>query len=243
MILAEPSPTPADLHFRLFGFPVRVHPFFWLICLLLSGGGEPRSVLIWIVAVFASIVVHELGHAFAQRHYGGRSRIVLYGMGGLAIGEGVRDTPWRQVLISLAGPFAGFLLATLLYLLLVATGVPAEVRFTPLPRVVVAQIDSLFANELLRNLFYINIMWGILNLAPIYPLDGGRVSRELFTMWLPPHRGVIASLWVSVLCAVALGGYLFTLGGGLWSLLLFGMLAYNNYQMLQAYQSSRGGRW
>lgn len=227
MILAEPSNSPADLNFRLFGFPVRVHPFFWLIALLLSGGGEPARVLTWMVAVFVSIVVHELGHAFVQRFFGGRSRIVLHGMGGLAISDGVRYTPWRQVLISLAGPLAGFAFATLLYLLVVMVG----------------RIDSVFVSRLLKDLLSINILWGVINLAPIYPLDGGQVSRELLTMWLPAHRGVIASLWLSIVGAVVLGVYLYTLYPSLWNVLLFGMLAYNNYQMLQAYQSSRGSGW
>ncbi|TWT34062.1 Peptidase family M50 [Posidoniimonas corsicana] len=243
MILSEPSPTPADLHFRLLGFPVRVHPFFWIVCLLLGSNPEPRSVAIWVTAVFVSILVHELGHALLQRHYGGRSRIVLYGMGGLAISEGVRDTPWRQVLISLAGPFAGFAFAALLAAALVATGVPIAMRFVPFPIVAVAPVDSVFMNELLRDLFWINIMWGVLNLAPIYPLDGGRVSRELLTMCLPAHRGVIASLWLSLGCAAGIALYFLSLGGGLWTVLMFGVLAYSNYQMLQAYQQSRGRGW
>ena len=245
MIFAEPSPTQADVHFRVLGFPVRVHPMFWVVTLLLSGGGEPASAAIWVAAVFVSILVHELGHALLQRFYGGRSHIVLHGMGGLAIAEGVRYTPWRQVLISLAGPFAGFALAAVLCAAVLAGGVSIDVRW---PYLIPGPMDSRFTRELLFDLLQINILWGLLNLAPIYPLDGGRVARELLTMWLPAHRGVIASLWLSIICS---GGFAFSYlssGGGAgsvswWPVLLFGMLAYNNYQMLRSYQASRGGGW
>ena len=88
MLLGEPPPTQGDLHFRILGFPVRVHPFFWVSTLLLGmGGGEadPVETLIWIGVVFISILVHELGHAVMQRRYGGRPWVTLYGLGGLAV--------------------------------------------------------------------------------------------------------------------------------------------------------------
>ena len=79
-------------------------------------------MLIFAIVVFVSILVHELGHALAFRRYGTASRIVLYHFGGLAIPE---ESPWgesqwrlsddrperNEIVISLAGPVAGFLLA------------------------------------------------------------------------------------------------------------------------------------
>ena len=83
-MLAEPPPSQYDLHFSLFGFPVRVHPMFWLVTLMLGyQSGDAAAVLTWIVAVFLSILVHELGHALVMRAYGLRPWIVLHGMGGL----------------------------------------------------------------------------------------------------------------------------------------------------------------
>lgn len=248
MFLVEPTPTQADLHFRLGGIPVRVHPFFWLTTLLLSGLGSPADVFTWIVAVFVSILVHELGHALLQIYFGGRSKIVLYGMGGLAIGERVDYSPWRQILISLAGPAAGFLIALLLYGLLLALGVYTRVVLLMgfVPMVVNEELASQFADRLVRDLFWINIMWGVLNLLPIYPLDGGQVSRELFTMALAPHRGIIASLWLSAITAAGVAAYFLSQNGGdfslggLWPVIMFGLLGYSSYQTLQAYQNSRG---
>ncbi|MEM1305575.1 MAG: M50 family metallopeptidase, partial [Planctomycetota bacterium] len=119
MPLGDPTPTSYDVNFRVLGFPVRVHPLFWVVALLLSQGatgGLPVLVLIWVVVMFVSILVHELGHAVLQQWFGGRPRIVLYGMGGLAISQGPPVSAWRQVAIALAGPLAGFLLAGVVWL-------------------------------------------------------------------------------------------------------------------------------
>ena len=72
MLLGEPPRTGGDLNFQLFGIPVRVHPLFWLIAVLLgiSGDPQPAEILLWVVAVFVSILVHELGHALTMRAFG-----------------------------------------------------------------------------------------------------------------------------------------------------------------------------
>src|SRR5688500_16092574 len=95
MILAEPPRTQYDVHFVLAGVPVRIHPLFWLVSLLLGlpreadplpGGPSPAViVIIWMLALFVSILVHEMGHAFAIRHFGWEPRVVLYMLGGLAM--------------------------------------------------------------------------------------------------------------------------------------------------------------
>src|SRR5438132_973156 len=129
MLLAEPPRTPFDLNFQVLGFPVRVHPLFWLVGLLLGlgGGGEDAGIrlVIWFAALFVSILIHELGHALMIRRFGRDAYIVLYAMGGLAIEGRPRDfspfgSPWsidsassfqprprssnEQILISAAGP-------------------------------------------------------------------------------------------------------------------------------------------
>src|SRR5690349_4147218 len=117
MFLGEPPASQADLHFRIFGFPVRVHPYFWVVTLLLSLGGgaaDPLNTLSWVAVAFVSILLHELGHASLQRFYGGHPWITLYGLGGLASCNDGPRTPWRRIAILLAGPGAGFLLAALI---------------------------------------------------------------------------------------------------------------------------------
>ena len=96
MLVGEPARTPYDLNFSAFGFPVRIAPWFWLAALLLGsnvttweirGGRSAEWDLVWILAMFLSILIHELGHAFAYRHFGKSSHILLYQFGGLAIAD------------------------------------------------------------------------------------------------------------------------------------------------------------
>jgi stage IV sporulation protein FB len=258
MILGEPPPTQADLRFSLFGFPVRVHPFFWLIALMLGMGGdtfEPVAALVWVVVVFVSILVHELGHAFLQRRYGGRPWIVLHGFGGLAICDDCDRAPRSQIIISLAGPAAGFLLATLIVLGLWLSGRGIAVLLLGLivsfqPGGVEWMLSDQFglfaarlanpfasrvANLAIYDLLYVNILWGMVNLLPIYPLDGGRVAREVFTL-RNPRQGIVQSLQLSIGAAILVAVYALV-EQSIFMCLMFGVLAYGSYQALQAYQN------
>ena len=137
MFLNEPPPSRGEIHFVLFGFPVRVHPFFWLATLFLGSNSENlQSLLAWIAAVFVAILVHELGHALVMRAYGLRPAITLHGLGGVTSDRGSgqfvpRLYAFEQILISLAGPAAGFLLAAVVCGILAAVGRPAIPEFGP----------------------------------------------------------------------------------------------------------------
>ena len=250
VFLVEPPRTQFDLHFHLGRVPVRVHPLFWLAALFLSGlRGEPISILLWVGVVFVSILVHELGHVFAMQRFGSSGRVVLYVLGGLAIadsdfagwGRSRRRGPWEQVIISAAGPVAGFLLAGLVVLAVFASGGRVElVRSFPLfwsvDLPVASTKDGLIWFELVFYLLQVNIFWGLINLLPVYPLDGGQIARELFQL-RDPWNGVVQSLWVSVFAAGGLA-LLALASRRLFLAIMFGMLAFNSFQMLQ---QLRGG--
>lgn len=264
-MLGEPAPTPADVHFRIAGYPVRVHPLFWVIALVIglnAFGGEPMASLLTVGVVFVSILVHEMGHALLQRKFGGWPRIVLWGMGGLAICDDCDRSPRSQVIISLAGPMAGFLLAALVLVLLVAT---RYVDFVPTWGDVAqqtralgkeGQIDGMWLlvgdlffqkfdlpalNVIVKMLLWINIFWGLMNLLPVYPLDGGQVARELFTLGHSPRDGIELSLKVSFGVAVAVAVLSIVITKDIYLAILFGFLAYNNYRTLQRYTGSGPG--
>lgn len=223
-MLFNAGASPYDVRFRLFGFPVRISPIFWVASLLLGGDQRPETAAIWVGAVLVSILVHELGHAFLQRFFGGEAEIVLYAFGGYASAVGVRDSWWRHILIALAGPFAGFIFAAIVYATVATFGEP----------------EAFLARVLVGDLLWINLAWGVLNLAPIWPLDGGHVARELLTRFLPPSKGIVASLALSTLCGAALAAYCYSATGSLWNAALFGMLAYQSFETLQQYRASRG---
>jgi stage IV sporulation protein FB len=255
VILAEPPPTNGDIHFRVAGTPVRIHPFFWVTTLILGLGGSgptpPGEVLGWVVAVFVSILIHEMGHAVAQRHYGGHPRITLYGMGGLAACDDCERSSRSQILISLAGPAAGFAFATLVLIAIRVIGHRSGVSLAdgpqlssegliPLSLLGVSFYWEPFAkyavNYIIWQLLWINVMWGAVNLLPIYPLDGGQISREVCLMG-QPRRGMIISLQISMVAAVGMA-----IVGLSWGTLLvplfFGYLAYSSYRTLGAYRAN-----
>jgi Zn-dependent protease len=248
MLLEEPPPTQADLHFRLFGFPVRVHPLFWIVTLLLGMGGgeaaEPVVVLIWTVVVFVSVLVHELGHAFVQRYFGGHPWITLYSFGGLASCGDCDRRPRSQILISLAGPVAGFLLAGLVILVLFVSGRFQEFKLDWVP-VHWELFDPRYALEhgkfgpmdwVIASLLFVNIAWGVMNLLPIYPLDGGRIARELFALG-NPQTGIVQSLQLSAGAAVLVAVYALT-QKDFFLCIMFGFLAYGSFQTLQQYRNT-----
>jgi stage IV sporulation protein FB len=256
----EPAPSSGDLHFRLFGVPVRVSPMFWLVTVVMGlrtdRSTPPAELLVWIAVVFVSILVHELGHAFAQRRFGGHPWITLYGMGGLASCNDCDRSTSSQILISLAGPGAGFLLALATAVALRATGTAVGVAQKSQLETVFAKIgepDGLLlpgaaiywpafgspvANELVRSLFFINILWGLVNLLPVYPLDGGRVARELATIRDAP-AGIVLSLRVSMVTAIGMALFALFAWQSYFAAALFGYMAYMNFQTLQQYQQSQ----
>jgi Zn-dependent protease len=221
MLLGEPAPTSADLHFRLFGFPVRVHPFFWVVTLLLGMGGgpaDPANTLIWVVVVFVSILVHELGHAVMQRYYGGHPWITLYSFGGLASCNDCDRSPRSQIIILLAGPVAGFLLAALIVAVLFALGRVEGFEWRLMPvRVKWFNPEYFFAHDrfapvdwFVLQMLFVNIVWGLVNLLPVYPLDGGQIARELFTL-RNPRQGIVRSLQLSIGAATLMAVYALTI--------------------------------
>jgi Zn-dependent protease len=237
-VFFEPQPTQFDLNFRIFGIHVRVHPWFWLMSALLGWHFSRlglQYVLVWIVCVFISILVHELGHVFMGQLFGARSHIVLHAFGGLAIGSSNLRNRWQRIAVYLAGPAAGFLLWGLVWL--IDQGMDPE-RST--------RIALLGVHFLL----WINLAWGFLNLLPIWPLDGGQVSRD-FLDWLIPHKGVRIALVISIVLSgliaincIAVDRLDHSLPildlipwlehlGGLYNALLFASLALNSYQALQ----------
>jgi Zn-dependent protease len=241
MLLGEPPPTQADLHFRVLGFPVRVHPFFWVMAFLLGMGAasinkkvDPALALIWIAVVFVSILVHELGHAVMQRCYGGRPWITLYGMGGLASCGDCDRRPRSQIIISFAGPFAGFFLAAFVVAVLHAMQRFEGFQLWWMP-VRWTEFNSMKADRFVFFLLYVNIWWGLLNLLPIYPLDGGQVSRQVFLVW-NPWKGILYSLYVSAAVAVLVAIYAVS-KNDIYLAVLFGFFAFGNFQSIQFTQN------
>jgi stage IV sporulation protein FB len=207
MLLGEPQSSQYDWRFQIFGFPVRVTWLFWAVSAALGYGGAlslqaayaSRNIQvhlgvllgIWVAVTFLSILVHELGHALAFRYFGIRSEIVLYQMGGLAIpgagmlwGRNGRRTQLShgdQIIISAAGPAIQLLLAALVGIGAILCGIRVnEFNWlsnslkldvsTPLNPAVYALVNFLVTSS---------IWWALINLLPIFPLDGGQIAQHI----------------------------------------------------------------
>jgi len=350
VLVLEPPRTRYDLRFRLAGFPVRVHPAFWLTGAILGFTGTEQfdaiELLLWMLVVFVSILVHELGHALAVRRCGWVSRIILYHLGGLATIESPRDPLFgeeeelpagKKIAIAAAGPLAGFALAGIVIAGLYAAPIHFEVarsdvvglgfshdldrshyprpvnelnahlgvirtfaknplsvdeeaeaeaaldeqanakkraeieRYhgaiskiadltrTPIPRdaspAEVEQVASEAVARYARNrrigsligdVLFVNIFWGLINLLPVFPLDGGQITRELFCL-RHPRAGLEKTLLLSTIVAavVGLAGLVHFLrvgstSTGIFFGLMFGLLAFINYRVLQQLRAMGG---
>jgi len=232
MLLGEPPDTPYDLRFRLGSIPVRIHPLFWFVTVLLgvpASSGDPALIGLWVAAVFVSIVTHEFGHAWAARAHGWAPRITLYGMGGLASYRPTRQTRRSRILIALAGPGAGFVFAGLIIASLMLVGF--QVALTPLP--VELGSGSVIPGRLgafVAFLVFVNVFWGLINLVPIQPLDGGQALLAA----LGTRRDAWSlALKISVGCSfgIALLGALWF--GSMFIAIAFAIIGFQNLQMLR----------
>jgi Zn-dependent protease len=176
---------------KIFRIPIKVEPYFFLIVIFL-GLGRARSLSLmieWVAVVCFSIVLHELGHALVGRAFGLEPQIRLYQMGGLTSWKTGKDlSAARQVAISLAGPGIGLLFG-LVVLLLGQT---------------VLAYQSEFALLIYSDLLWVNIGWGLCNLLPILPMDGGQVMATLETSLRKANDRVVSHTF-SLLAALLIG--------------------------------------
>lgn len=167
----------------LFGIRVELHVTFLLLVVGLAvmrgfSTGDLRgavATLALLLAVFACVLLHELGHALAARRYGIRTRdIVLLPIGGLARLERMPDKPGQEIVVALAGPAVNLALALLLAGAMVAFHQP---------------LDALgFRGTMLDSMLAVNVFMLGFNLIPAFPMDGGRVLRALLATRLPYPR-------------------------------------------------------
>lgn len=202
------------MHVRLFGFDIEITMGFWLTAVMLAfmeSKLEPISIVLWALVLLISVLVHELGHGVAYRVFGVRSNIRLHFLGGATYPTIVLPLArWKQVIVSLAGPFAGLALAIAAYVLLQTVHI-AHPGF----------------HKVAMMLFYANLGWTILNLLPVLPLDGGHVVEHT----LGPKRYRI-TLWISAVTAVLLVGYSIS-SGQMFGVYIFGAAAVQAFIQLR----------
>ncbi|MFK7988005.1 MAG: site-2 protease family protein [Sandaracinaceae bacterium] len=184
--------TTAAIQFRFLGFPVRVTPFFFLMSVVLGWPASSQfdraffiQLGMWVAIVGVSILWHELGHGFAMRRYGYTPSITLHWMGGFTRwGKNPRrPTAMERVWVSLAGPFAGFML-----------GLPCLFWWTQ------TSGGGLLA-QALEWMVWVNLGFGALNLIPMLPWDGGLAVHGLLDR-ITKGRGRLPTAVITIVMAV-----------------------------------------
>jgi Zn-dependent protease/CBS domain-containing protein len=167
------------------GTAILIHVTFllfliWLGVVYWRAGGPEAAVqgTIFIVLLFLCVLLHELGHVFAARYYGVKTRdVTLWPFGGIASMEEMPERPGQELVVAIAGPAVNVAIAAALLLWL-------GPRLDP---ETLARIDDP-AISLAAKVAGANIMLVLFNMIPAFPMDGGRVLRALLAMWMGNAR-------------------------------------------------------
>ncbi len=207
------------------GIPIYLHVTFLLLLAVIAFAPKEKGEALFgglalVIAVFASVALHELGHALMARLFGIKTDdIVLYPIGGVArlrsMGENLQEF-W----IALAGPAVNVAIASTIAIYLYFSG-----RWSTALNVEV--VDSLTARtlpEFLERLMVINVVLVLFNMVPAFPMDGGRVLRSLLTMVVSKERAT--SIAASIGQALAIVFVLVGLVAGQVFLMIIGIFVF-----------------
>jgi Zn-dependent protease/predicted transcriptional regulator len=168
------------------GIGVYMHATFLILIAIVvlghwSDGNDLTRTLqgvLFVLALFACVVLHEFGHALTAARYGIRTRdITLLPIGGVARLERMPREPRQELWVALAGPAVNGVIAGLLFAWLRLTG-----GFAPLEQLTVA------SGPFLERLLAVNVLLVAFNLLPAFPMDGGRILRALLATRLEYTR-------------------------------------------------------
>lgn len=183
---------------RIGGVPLRVHWSFPLLVLLVVATYAPRGAsavgqgLLWLVAIFISVTLHELAHSLVARHRGLKVRdIVLLPIGGVSEIPGVQSDPGDEVVIAAAGPAASLAIAGVLA---VVGAVAHQVLWPP----------TLFEGSWVARLLWANVLLGAFNLVPGLPLDGGRVLQGMLARRYGQVRATVVTARIARVAGVVM---------------------------------------
>ena len=213
--------------FRFLNIPVRIHPTFWIFVLFFTNiyrDPSIESLILGIVLTF-SLLVHEYGHALTALFFGARPTVTLEAFGGNAQYDSFGITPKQEFIITLNGPLLESMLIAISYFLLKSGVFEGH------------QYIQYFLYVMMR----LNILWCLLNLIPITPLDGGHLLKYLLERKFGP-KGTKMSLVVGLVAAAISVPYLYIHGFFFFGtlLLIFGLQQLPMF--LQARGPSKGNR-
>jgi Zn-dependent protease len=165
----------------VFGIAVRIHVSFLIYLAFICFSSYQEAGVegaiqggVLVLTLFAFVLLHEFGHAFAARTFGIRTPdITLYVIGGVARLTRIPDKPWQELIVAVAGP----LVNVVIFFVLRGAIHLEQVQDPESPEI-----------ELLARVANYNWLLLVFNLIPAFPMDGGRVLRSLLAMLMPYLR-------------------------------------------------------
>jgi Zn-dependent protease/CBS domain-containing protein len=190
--------------FSLFGVPVRLHFTFVLLVIFLvvtdlGSRQSSASYAVFLLGLFASVLLHEIGHAVVGARFGVKTtEIIMFPIGGLSRMERMLR-PTEELWVSLAGPLVNLLISGAIfgYMFL-------QHQFVPIKMADLLQPTD--ANALAR-LAYGNLVLAAFNLLPAFPMDGGRALRALLSYLRPEDQATRMAAWMGRMLAISMGLY------------------------------------
>jgi Zn-dependent protease len=188
---------------RIFGIKFRIHVTFFLLLLYVffsdikEGFGQAGLSVLFVCAIFACVVIHELSHSLVARRFGREPKsITLLPIGGVAEIDLMPTRPSQEIMISIVGPATNIVIAILL----------ALVGGSSIVAVLNKSANPTASQLFIVNLIVANIVLAVFNLIPALPMDGGRIFRSILalkfgflraTLWAVAIGKVIALLFIA----------------------------------------------
>lgn len=187
---------------RIAGIDLRMHPTFllllvWVAFVEYAAQRTAHAALVGVlftIAVFVTVVLHELGHSLVARRFGVQTRqITLLPIGGVAQLERIPEEPRRELWIAVAGPVVSLSIAAILYVAL------------RVGDIVLPDMPSFGYGPFVARLMWVNVALAVFNLLPAFPMDGGRIFRAALATRMPYARATRIAARMGQGVAVLLG--------------------------------------
>jgi Zn-dependent protease/CBS domain-containing protein len=199
---ARATPQGSLWSLRLMGVPIRLHFTFvllliFLIVIGLSGSQSMGYYAVYVIALFASVLLHELGHAWVSSRYGIRTiEVVMFPIGGVSRLER-NPKPAEELWIALAGPLVNLVLSAGLFALLYYRHAIVGLRDLLQPT------DT----NLIERIAFGNLILALFNFIPAFPMDGGRVLRSVLARFKSENEATRIAAWAGRMLAISMGLY------------------------------------
>lgn len=211
----------------LAGVPITIS--FWYLIIVAWNGlrSGPEVGVLWFMVLTISLLVHEFGHAMFAKRYRLNPSVRLELWGGSCAHDRA-DSDAEDAMILIAGPAAGMLLGLMFW----------GIRWALLHFSVEAYLSSPVIILGLEFMIYVNVFWTVINLLPIWPLDGGRLFRLAALRFTTPLKAERITHSIGIALSVGLIGYALTIGFSRFAIVLGAVVAWMNFQALRGDRAS-----